>query len=175
MVFVDGLVTVPATGRGGRGGPRTPETMADQMRKKPARRSSRQFSPRRRPRCRLTSSRSIVSCARGSHRGRPRMNATVRPRNLKGGSLQEARAGLYAEKSGLATTRMKTHFPNWNIRRSLDGAFLMMLEKPEEQFKSLLSAFSPNRTTELGQAIGGRKSQGLSGRRGSRHLRRDVR
>jgi pimeloyl-ACP methyl ester carboxylesterase len=137
MVFVDGLVTIPAApagappGGGRMGGPNGAKARESMIRG--------MFSSSTTP----DMERHILSMMMGAPEATAvgAMNATFDPAIWKGDVFTQPVLGLYADKSGLGDREyMKSHFPNLEYVEIPGTGHFLMLEKPE-QFNQLLLGF----------------------------------
>jgi pimeloyl-ACP methyl ester carboxylesterase len=138
MVFVDGLVTTVATGRGG--GPPSASQMGGPDGKKAREGMIRgMFSASTTP----AMQQHILSMMLGAPEATAvgAMNATLDPAIWKGDVFTQPVLGLYADKSALGNRDyMKTHFPNMEYHEIAGTGHFLMLEKPDE-FNRLLLGF----------------------------------
>jgi sigma-B regulation protein RsbQ len=138
LVFVDGLVTTMASGRGG--GPPSANQMGGPDGKKAREAMIRgMFSASTTP----DMQKHILSMMLGAPEATAvgAMNATLDPAIWKGDVFTQPVLGLYADKSGLGNREyMKAHIPNMDYHEIAGTGHFLMLEKPDE-FNRLLLGF----------------------------------
>ena len=140
LVFVDGVVNIPATPGSGGFKPPDPSTMSGPDGLKLRETTIRSmFSASTTPDMQKHILTMMLAAPPATASGA--MQATFDPANWKGDVLPEPILGLYADHSRSGDREyMKTHFPNMDYEEISGTGHFLMLEKPEE-FNRLLIAF----------------------------------
>lgn len=140
LVFVDGLVNIPAgSGSGGVQAPDPSQMSGPDGLKAREAMVRGMFSASTTPDMQKHILSMMLAAPESTAVGA--MQATFDPANWKGDVFTEPVLGLYADHSRLGDREyMKTHFPNMHYQEIAGTGHFLMIEKPEE-FNRLLIAF----------------------------------
>jgi pimeloyl-ACP methyl ester carboxylesterase len=144
LVFVDGLVSIPAaTGSGGIQAPNPSQMSGPEGMKARETMIRGMFSSSTTPDMQKHILSMMLAAPESTAIGA--MQATFDPAIWKGDVFTEPVLGLYADHSRLGDREyMKTHFPNMDYEEIAGTGHFVMIEKPEE-FNRLLVAFLDKR------------------------------